>query len=282
MADAPRRYPLPADYVPPTVWSWDRPSGGQFASINRPIAGPTHDKALPVGAHPLQLYSLGTPNGQKVTILLEELLAAGHAGAEYDAWYIDIGEGDQFAPGSPAQSQFEDPGAARPVRPRKPQRVFESGRSCSTEKFGAFPPVDPAARTEALNWLFWQIGSAPSWAAVSAISTCMRRSRSNMLSTATRWRPSASSTCSTAISPIIALPPATSTASPTWRSGHGTGRSRWAVGDAATFLSTSDYRHFNRWVEEVAARPAVQRGRRSAARWRMTRPSSANGIARPI
>ena len=129
MADAPEKIPsLPADYEPPKVWTWDRPSGGQFASINRPISGPTHDKELPVGTHPLQLYSLGTPNGQTVSIMLEELLAAGHAGAEYDAWYIDIGEGDQFGSGFvELNPNSKIPALLDRTDPAKPQRVFESG-----------------------------------------------------------------------------------------------------------------------------------------------------------
>ena len=130
MADAPTAEipALPSDYIVPKVWSWDRPSGGQFASINRPIAGATHDKVLPVGEHPLQLYSLGTPNGQKVSIMLEELLAAGHAGAEYDAWYIDIGEGDQFGSGFvELNPNSKIPALLDRTNPEQPQRVFESG-----------------------------------------------------------------------------------------------------------------------------------------------------------
>jgi len=149
-------------YTPPDVWTNDADNGGQFANINRPIAGATHDKELPVGEHPLQLYSLATPNGVKVTILLEELLAAGHTGAEYDAWLIDIGEGDQFGsgfveinPNSKIPALMDRSGA--------PQRVFESGSILLylADKFGAFMPTEPAQKTEAMNWLFWQMGSAP-------------------------------------------------------------------------------------------------------------------------
>ncbi|MGR3491605.1 MAG: glutathione-dependent disulfide-bond oxidoreductase [Shimia sp.] len=148
-------------YTPPKVWTWEQPSGGTFASINRPIAGATHDKELPVGEHPHQLYSLGTPNGQKVTILFEELLAAGHAGAEYDAWLINIGEGDQFGSGFVEIN----PNSKIPAlhdRDRD-QHVFESASIMVhlAEKFGAFLPSDGAARTEVFNWLFWQMGSAP-------------------------------------------------------------------------------------------------------------------------
>ena len=148
-------------YTPPKVWTWDKASGGRFANINRPIAGPTHDKELPVGKHPIQLYSLGTPNGVKVTIMLEELLAAGHEGAEYDAWLINIGEGDQFGSG------YVDlnPNSKIPVMldTTTKTRVFESGSILLylAEKFGAFLPTDHNKRTEALNWLFWQMGSAP-------------------------------------------------------------------------------------------------------------------------
>jgi GST-like protein len=150
-------------YTPPKVWTWNKESGGRFANINRPIAGATHDNELQVGKHPIQLYSLGTPNGVKVTIMLEELLALGHAGAEYDAWLINIGKGEQFASGYveinpnskiPVMVDHSEP---------KPVRVFESGSILVylAEKFGAFLPTERAARTETLNWLFWQMGSAP-------------------------------------------------------------------------------------------------------------------------
>ena len=150
-------------YTPPEVWTWDKESGGQFASINRPIAGATHDKELPVGKHPLQLYSLATPNGVKVTVLLEELLAAGHAGAEYDAWLIRIGDGDQFGSGFVAVNPNSKIPALMDRSTTPPTRVFESGAILLylAEKFGAFLPADPAKRPEMLSWLFWQMGSAP-------------------------------------------------------------------------------------------------------------------------
>ncbi|KFG92084.1 Glutathione S-transferase [Sphingobium herbicidovorans NBRC 16415] len=150
-------------YTPPRVWAWDKDNGGAFANINRPIAGPTHDKELPVGQHPLQLYSLGTPNGQKVTILLEELLAAGHRGAEYDAWLINIGSGDQFGSGFVSVNPNSKIPALMDHSVSPPQRVFESGAILVylAEKFGAFLPTDPAERTATLSWLFWQMGSAP-------------------------------------------------------------------------------------------------------------------------
>ena len=151
------------DYTPPKVWPWDKESGGRFAKITRPIAGPTHDKELPVGKHPIQLYSLGTPNGVKVTIMLEELLAAGHTGAEYDAWLINIGEGDQFSSGYVELN----PNSKIPVMADHTTdpatRVFESGSILLylANKFGAFLPEDHHKRTEAINWLMWQMGSAP-------------------------------------------------------------------------------------------------------------------------
>lgn len=152
-----------SEYTPPKVWTWDKESGGRFANINRPVSGPTHDKELKVGKHPIQLYSLGTPNGVKVTVMLEELLAAGHSGAEYDAWLINIGEGDQFGSGYVALN----PNSKIPVMADHTTdpvtRVFESGSILMylSEKFGAFMPQDHKGRTEALNWLFWQMGSAP-------------------------------------------------------------------------------------------------------------------------
>ncbi|MDP1616898.1 glutathione-dependent disulfide-bond oxidoreductase [Phenylobacterium sp.] len=151
------------DYTPPQVWTWNKGSGGRFANINRPIAGPTHDKDLPVGRHPMQLYSLGTPNGQKVTIMLEELLALGHAGAEYDAWLINIGQGDQFSSGFVSANPNSKIPALVDRSGPEPIRVFESGAILIhlAEKFGAFLPTDPAARAECLSWLFWQVGSAP-------------------------------------------------------------------------------------------------------------------------
>jgi len=268
MADAPEKIPsLPADYEPPKVWTWDRPSGGQFASINRPIAGPTHDKLLPVGTHPLQLYSLGTPNGQKVTIMLEELLAAGHKGAEYDAWYIDIGEGDQFGSGFvEVNPNSKIPALLDRTDPAKPQRVFESGSILLylAEKFGDFLPQDPAARTEALNWLFWQMGSAPFLGggfghfymyapvkieyAIDRYAMETKRQYDVLDRHFAEHRFAAGDEYSIA---DMAIWP--------WYGNVALGR---AYGDAASFLSLQEYKHVNRWVEEVAARPAVQRGRR--------------------
>jgi GST-like protein len=150
-------------YTPPAVWTWDKDSGGRFASINRPIAGATHDKALPVGRHPLQLYSLGTPNGVKVTIMLEELLALGHTGAEYDAWLIRINEGEQFGSDFVAANPNSKIPALMDHSGDTPQRVFESGAILMylAEKFGAFLPTSVPERAACLSWLFWQMGSAP-------------------------------------------------------------------------------------------------------------------------
>ncbi len=154
---------MTTEYVPHKVWTWDKENGGQFANINRPIAGPTHDKVLPVGAHPLQLYSLATPNGVKVTVMLEELLALGHTGAEYDAWLIDIGKGDQFGSGFVEVNPNSKIPAMMDHSVTPPQRIFESGAILLylAEKFGALIPQDHAGRTECLSWLFWQMGSAP-------------------------------------------------------------------------------------------------------------------------
>ncbi|MBH1998971.1 MAG: glutathione-dependent disulfide-bond oxidoreductase [Sphingomonadaceae bacterium] len=150
-------------YIPPRVWTWDKANGGAFANINRPIAGATHDKPLPVGKHPLQLYSLATPNGQKVGIMLEELLAAGHMGAEYDAWLVRINEGDQFSSGFVSANPNSKIPALMDHSVSPPQRVFESGAILLylAEKFGAFLPTDPAKRAATISWLFWQMGSAP-------------------------------------------------------------------------------------------------------------------------
>lgn len=151
------------EYVPPKVWTWNKASGGRFANINRPVAGPTHDEELPVGRHPLQLYSLATPNGVKVTVMLEELLAAGHDGAEYDAWPIRINEGDQFGSGFVAINPNSKIPALLDRSGPEPIRIFESGAILVylAEKFGAFLPTETAKRAECLSWLFWQMGSAP-------------------------------------------------------------------------------------------------------------------------
>jgi GSH-dependent disulfide-bond oxidoreductase len=171
-------------YMPPKVWTWNKPNGGRFASINRPIAGPTHNKDLPVGRHPLQLYSLATPNGQKVTITLEKLLALGHSGAEYDAWLIKIGDGEQFSSGFEAVNPNSKIPALVDRGERAPIRVFESGAILMylAEKFGTFLPTEASRRAECLSWLFWQMDSAPYLGGGLDTSTLTRRKKSNMRS----------------------------------------------------------------------------------------------------
>ena len=252
------------DYTPPKVWTWSKESGGRFASINRPIAGPTHEKALPVGRHPLQLYSLGTPNGVKVTILLEELLALGHKGAEYDAWLIKIGEGMQFGsafvevnPNSKIPALLDRSGPA-------PIRVFESGAILVylAEKFGAFLPTEPGRRAECLSWLFWQMGSAPYLGggfghfyayAPTKIEYAIDRfamETKRQLDVLDRRL---------AESPYIAGPDYTiaDMAIFPWYGGLVKG---WLY-NAAEFLSVQDYRHVNRWADMLLERPTVRRGR---------------------
>ena len=267
MADQETLPNQPADYTPPKVWTWDRPSGGQFATINRPIAGATHETELRVGTHPLQLYSLGTPNGVKVTIMLEELLAAGRAGAEYDAWYIDIGKGDQFGSGFVAiNPNSKIPALLDRSNPEAPQRVFESGAILMylAEKFDAFLPSDPAARTAAFSWLLWQMGSAPFLGGgfghfyayapfkmeypIDRYAMEVKRQYDVLDRHLADHRFMAGADYSIA---DIAIWP--------WYGAVATGL---AYGDAATFLDTASYSNVMRWVEEIAARPAVQRGRR--------------------
>ncbi|OJU09761.1 MAG: glutathione-dependent disulfide-bond oxidoreductase [Caulobacterales bacterium 68-7] len=254
-----------AAYVPPKVWTWNKGNGGQFANINRPIAGPTHNKVLPVGKHPLQLYSLATPNGQKVTILLEELLAAGHTGAEYDAWLIKIGEGDQFGSGFVEVNPNSKIPALLDNSGDKPVRVFESGSILTylAEKFGAFLPTDPARRAEVFNWLFWQMGSAPylgggfghfyAYAPFKIEYAIDRFSMETKRQLDVLDRRLAESEYlgggDYSIADIAVFP---------WYGGLVKG---WLYGDSAEFLSVHEYKHLNRWADAIAARPAVQRGR---------------------
>ncbi|WP_323990755.1 glutathione-dependent disulfide-bond oxidoreductase [Nguyenibacter sp. L1] len=249
-----------SDYTPPKIWTWNRQAGG----LNRPIAGATHDQELPVGRHPLQLYSLATPNGQKVTILLEELLAAGHDGAEYDAWPIRIGQGDQFGSGFVDINPNSKIPALLDRSGPEPVRVFESGSILLylAEKFGAFLPADPAARAECLSWLFWQMGSAPSlgggfghFYAFAPIKIQYAIDRFAMetkrLLDVLDRRLAASAYLAGSeytIADIAAFP---------WYGGLVKG---WLYG-AADFLSVQDYRHVLRWADTILARPAVQRGR---------------------
>ena len=258
------------NYTPPKVWSWAKPNGGNFASINRPIAGSTHDKKLPVGRHPLQLYSMGTPNGVKVTILLEELLTAGFIGAEYDAWLIKISDGDQFGSGFVEIN----PNSKIPVlldrSGQTSTRVFESGSILLylAEKFGSFLPKDIAARTETLNWLFWQMGSAPYLGggfghfyayAPTKIEYAIDRFAMEVkrqLDVIERRL---------AISEYLAGPDYSiaDIAVFPWYGGLVKG---WQY-NAAEFLSVQDYPNVQRWADRILERPAVKRGRMVNRTW---------------
>ncbi|PTW61552.1 GST-like protein [Breoghania corrubedonensis] len=254
-----------SSYTPPKVWTWESESGGKFASINRPIAGPTHDKELPVGEHPLQLYSLATPNGQKVTILLEELLAAGHAGAEYDAWLIRIGDGDQFGSGFVDANPNSKIPALMDHSGDTPVRVFESGAILLylAEKFGAFVPVnDVAKRAECLSWLFWQMGSAPyvggGFGHFYAYAPEKYEYPINRFTMETKRqldvldRRLATSRYIAGddytIADIAIFP---------WYGGLVKG---WLY-EAGEFIDAESYRHVLRWADEILTRPAVTRGR---------------------
>ncbi len=251
------------DYTPPKVWTWNKPSGGQFANINRPVAGPTHEKELPVGRHPLQLYSLGTPNGQKATIMLEELLALGHTGAEYDAWLIDIGKGDQFGSGFVAVNpNSKIPGLVDRSGP-KPIRVFESGAILLylAEKFGALLPTEPATRAECLSWLFWQMGSAPyvgggfghfyNYAPIKIEYAIDRYAMETKRLLDVLNRRLAESEYLAGSDYTIA-----DLANWTWYGSIVSG-----AYNAAEFLSVNDYQNVLRWTAAIAKRPAVARGR---------------------
>lgn len=260
----------PSRYEPPEVWSWDQENGGAFGGINRPVAGPTHEQELPVGTHPLQLYSLATPNGVKVTVMLEELLALGHAEAEYDAWLVSITAGDQFSSGFVAAN----PNSKIPVlvdhRTSPPQRVFESGAILLylAESFGAFLPTEPRARTEALSWLFWQVGSAPYLGGgfghfyayapekleypIDRYAMEAKRQLDVLDRHLAEHRFMAGEEYSIA---DMAICP--------W---YGT-LAKGLLYDAGTFLSVHEYTHVIRWTDEVFERPAVQRGRLVNRAW---------------
>ena len=253
------------DYVPPKVWTWNKENGGRFATINRPISGPTHDKELPVGLHPLQLYSLATPNGVKVTVMLEELLALGHSGAEYDAWLIRIGDGEQFGsgfvninPNSKIPALLDRSGA-------KPIRVFESGSILLylAEKFGAFLPTETSARAECLSWLFWQMGSAPylgggfghffAYApskieyAIDRFTMEVKRQLDVLDKQLADNEYIAGSEYTIA---DMAIWP--------WYGGLAKG---WLY-ESGEFLSVQEYKHVQRWADTIGERPAVRRGRK--------------------
>jgi GST-like protein len=257
-------------YEPPRVWTWDAESGGKFASINRPVAGATHDKDLPVGKHPFQLYSLATPNGVKVTVMFEELLAAGHAGAEYDAWLIEIGEGHQFSSGFVEVNPNSKIPALMDHSGPEPVRVFESASILLhlAEKFGAFMPTVPAKRTECLNWLFWQMGSAPylgggfghfyayapekfeypinrfAMETKRQLDVLDRHLADNEFMSGDEYT----------IADMAIWP---------WYGGLVLGR----LYNAAEFLDVQSYKNVNRWADAIDARPAVKRGRMVNKTW---------------
>jgi GST-like protein len=257
-------------YTPPKIWTWNKESGGRFANINRPIAGPTHDKELAVGRHPLQLYSLGTPNGVKVTVLLEELLARGFSGAEYDAWLIRITEGDQFGSGFVAVNPNSKIPALMDFSSPKPIRVFESGSILLylAEKFGAFLPTGPAGRAECLSWLFWQMGSAPylggglghfyAYAptkieyAIDRFAMEVKRQLDvlDRRLAQTEYLAGAEYT----IADMAVWP---------WYGALVKGR----LYEAGEFLQVQEYAHVQRWTDAIGARPAVQRGRKVNCAW---------------
>jgi len=259
-----------SEYVPPEVWTWNKESGGRFASINRPIAGPTHDKELPVGEHSLQLYSLATPNGVKVTVMLEELLEAGHAGAEYDAWLINIGDGDQFGSGFVDINPNSKIPALLDRSQDPPQRVFESGAILLylAEKFGAFLPEDGRERTEALSWLFWQMGAGPylgggfghfyAYAPTKLeypIDRFAMETKRQLDVLNRRLADNAYLAGDTYSIADMAVWP--------WYGALVKGK----VYDAAKFLSVHEYEHVLRWTDVITERPAVKRGRLVNRSW---------------
>lgn len=258
------------EYVPPKVWEWDKSSGGKFANINRPVSGPTHDKELPRGEHPLQLHSLATPNGVKVTIMLEELLALGHAGAEYDAYLINISEGDQFSSGFVEINPNSKIPALLDTSTPTPTRVFESGAILLylAEKFNAFIPTNPSERAETLSWLFWQMGSAPylgggfghfyayapekieypinrfAMEVKRQLDVLDQRLAENQYISGDEYT----------IADMAIWP---------WYGGlmaHG-------IYEAAEFLETASYKHLNRWTDEIGQRDAVKRGKMVNRQW---------------
>ncbi len=259
-----------SNYTPPSVWSWNKESGGKFANINRPIAGPTHDKDLPVGKHPLQLYSLATPNGVKVTVMLEELLALGHSDAEYDAWLVDISEGDQFSSGFVACNPNSKIPALMDHSRSTPTRVFESGAILLylAEKFDAFLSSDPAIRTETLNWLFWQMGSAPylgggfghfyAYAPIKIEYAIDRFSMEAKRQLDVLDRHLADNTYLAgdeySIADIAIWP---------WYGALALGR----LYDAEEFLQVRTYQNVQRWAQAIDQRSAVERGRMVNRSW---------------
>ncbi len=251
-------------YTPPNIWTWNKANGGRFANINRPIAGPTHEQELPRGQHPLQLYSLGTPNGVKVTVMLEELLALGHVGAEYDAWLIRIQEGQQFSSGFVNVNPNSKIPALMDYSGATPIRVFESGAILLylAEKFAAFVPTDPAKRAECLSWLFWQMGSAPylgggfghfyAYAPVKieyAIDRFAMEVKRELDVLNRRLAESRYISGDDYTIADMAIWP--------WYGGMAKG----TMYEAGEFLQVHEYTHVIRWADEIAQRPAVKRGR---------------------
>ena len=251
------------EYVPPKIWEWDAESGGRFANINRPIAGATHDKELPIGEHPYQLYSLGTPNGVKVTVMLEELLALGHEGAEYDAWLINIGEGDQFGSGFVDINPNSKIPAMMDRSDKQPVRLFESASMLVhlAEKFDAFLPHDGQPRAETFNWLFWQMGSAPYLGGgfghfyayapfkmeypINRFAMEVKRQMDVLDRHLANHEYLASADYT--IADMATWP---------WYGALASG----LLYDSAEFLQVQTYENLNRWAKQIAARPAVQRG----------------------
>ena len=251
-------------YTPPTVWIWDKGNGGRFANINRPIAGPTHDKDLPVGKHPFQLYSLATPNGVKVTVMLEELLALGHSGAEYDAWLIRISEGEQFGSGFVAVNPNSKIPALLDRSGPTPIRVFESGAILLhlAQKFGACLPADGAARAECLSWLFWQMGSAPYLGGgfghfYAYAPTKMQYPIDRFAMEVKRQMDVLDRRL--AESPYLAGDDYTISDMAVW-AWYGL-LAKGQAYEAGEFLQVQSYTHLQRWTDQIAQRPAVQRGR---------------------
>jgi GSH-dependent disulfide-bond oxidoreductase len=257
-----------SDYAPPAVWSWNQDNGenngGRFANINRPVSGATHQKELPVGQHPLQLYSLATPNGVKVTVMLEELLALGHRGAEYDAWLIRIGEGEQFGSGFVDVNPNSKIPALLDRSGPKPVRVFESGAILQylAEQFGAFLPTEPAARAECLSWLFWQMGSAPyvggGFGHFYAYAPSKIEYAINRFTMETKRQLDVLDK-QLAVSEYVAGSEYTIADIAIWPWYGGLVKG-WLY-EAAEFLSVQDYKHVQRWANAIGERPAVQRGR---------------------
>lgn len=257
-------------YTPPRVWKWEAESGGKFASINRPIAGPTHEKALPVGKHPLQLYSLATPNGVKVTIMLEELLAQGYEGAEYDAYLIQINEGDQFSSGFVEVNPNSKIPAMVDHSVEPPIRIFESGSILLylADKFDAFIPADPAGRTECLNWLFWQMGSAPfvggGFGHFYAYAPEKYEYPINRYTMETKRQLDVLDR-HLAEQPYVAGSEYTIADMAIWPWYGALVRNE--AYEAAEFLEAHTYKNVVRWAEQIAERPAVKRGRMVNRSW---------------